>query len=157
MQYIDILKTDLAKAQNATQKVVCALTQQEEQNQFFQNQLQTLTVDALPFPKELLYEAGVPSGVTFDSNYLPHYYVQPTVEKHMRVYISRNGKCYHRQFGCSEATKPIHLFIAAQKYAPCERCIPYKARKYKVPDWYFEFLKLVDQYSKEVQQLESKN
>ena len=82
---------------------------------------------------------------------------QPTVEKHMRVYISRNGKCYHRQFGCSEATKPIHLFIAAQKYAPCERCIPYKARKYKVPDWYFEFLKLVDQYSKEVQQLESKN
>lgn len=154
---IDILKTDLAKAQNATQKVVCALTQQEEQNQFFQNQLQTLTVDALPFPKELLYEAGVPSGVTFDSNYLPHYYVQPTVEKHMRVYISRNGKCYHRQFGCSEATKPIHLFIAAQKYAPCERCIPYKARKYKVPDWYFEFLKLVDQYSKEVQQLESKN
>lgn len=77
----------------------------------FQNQLQTLTVDALPFPKELLYEAGVPSGVTFDSNYLPHYYVQPTVEKHMRVYISRNGKCYHRQFGCSEATKPIHLLL----------------------------------------------
>lgn len=65
------------------------------------------------------------------------------------------GKCYHRVFGCSGATIQVHLFTVADKYIPCERCIPYEAQNYKIPNWYYEFLKLLNQYVQDNPQIEA--
>ena len=86
--------------------------------------------------------AQVPNGVSFDIDNLPHYDLDPIVEKNMHVYISKNGKFYHRSKGCMQATIPIHLFTAAQFYSPCKCCIPSKAQDYKVPLWYYRYLQL---------------
>ena len=155
--HIERLQNDLAKTQQVLQRTLTAAKQEAEYSSSLRSQLESLTTDALSFPKEFLYKAGVPNGVTFDSNYLPHYYVKPSVEKHMRVYISPAGKCYHRVFGCSGATIQVHLFTVADKYIPCERCIPYEARNYKIPNWYYEFLKLLNQYVQDNPQLEATN
>jgi hypothetical protein len=95
--------------------------------------------------QEALKIAQVPDGVSFDKDNLPHYYSNPTVESHMNVYISSTGKKYHRIKGCSHATTPIHLFIAASSFTPCEKCIPCIAWNYQVPDWYFRYLQLMCQ------------
>lgn len=153
--HIERLQNDLAKTQQVLQRTLTAAKQEAEYSSSLRSQLESLTTDALSFPKEFLYKAGVPNGVTFDSNYLPHYYVKPSVEKHMRVYISPTGKCYHRVFGCSGATIQVHLFTVADKYIPCERCIPYEARNYKIPNWYYEFLQLLNQYVQNNPQIET--
>ena len=153
--HIERLQNDLAKTQQVLQRTLTAAKQEAEYSSSLRSQLESLTTDALSFPKEFLYKAGVPNGVTFDNNYLPHYYVKPSVEKHMRVYISPTGKCYHRVFGCSGATIQVHLFTVADKYIPCERCIPYEARNYKIPNWYYEFLKLLNQYVQDNPQIEA--
>lgn len=102
------------------------------------------------FDEELLIEADVPDGVTFDECLLPHYYIDSTVEEHFHVYISENGKCYHRKRACSGATIPVHLFAVADKYHPCEKCIPRKAHHYKIPNWYYKYVELAsDQLYKE--------
>lgn len=152
--HIESLQNDLAKTQQVLQRTLTAAKQESEYSSFLRSQLESLTTDALSFPKDFLYKAGVPNGVTFDSNYLPHYYVKPSVEKNMRVYISPTGKCYHRVFGCSGATIQVHLFTVADKYIPCERCIPYEARNYKIPNWYYEFLQLLNQYVQNNPQIE---
>ncbi len=87
--------------------------------------------------------AGVPNGVTFDNDYLPHYYSIPSVERNMHVYICKAGACYHRQLGCCGANREIHLFIAAENYRPCKHCIPDVALDYKIPDWYYRYLQLI--------------
>lgn len=153
--HIERLQNDLAKTQQVLQRTLTAAKQEAEYSSSLRSQLESLTTDALSFPKEFLYKAGVPNGVTFDSNYLPHYYVKPSVEKHMRVYISPTRKCYHRVFGCSGATIQVHLFTVADKYIPCERCIPYEAQNYKIPNWYYEFLKLLNQYVQDNPQIEA--
>lgn len=155
--HVKSLRFDLAKAQETVQKALQASEQEKEYSTFLRSQLESLTTDALPFPKELLYKAGVPNGVTFDSQYLPHYYAKPSVEKNMRVYISASGKSYHRKFGCSGATIQTHLFIVANKYTPCERCIPPKAWDYKIPAWYYEFLNLLKENVEETPQIEEKS
>lgn len=155
--HVKSLRFDLAKAQETVQKALQASEQEKEYSTFLRSQLESLTTDALPFPKELLYKAGVPNGVTFDSQYLPHYYAKPSVEKNMRVYISASGKSYHRKFGCSGASIQTHLFIVANKYTPCERCIPPKAWDYKIPAWYYEFLNLLKENVEETPQIEEKS
>ena len=150
------LRDDLDKTRRELEKALKGNLQEEEYISFLRSELEALSTDILSFPKEILYEAGVPNGVTFDKNFLPHYYAQPSVEKNMRVYISKGGKSYHRKFGCSGSTIPIHLFVAATKYTPCERCIPYKAWNYKVPQWYYDFLALLAKYEQEQPQLEDK-
>ena len=92
---------------------------------------------------EILAAAKVPDGVGFDGNDLPHYYRDATVESRMTVYISPNGKKYHRTFGCSGAYESIHLFTAASSRIPCSKCIPFAAMNYKVPEWYYRYLQLV--------------
>lgn len=91
---------------------------------------------------EIATLAGVPKGVTFDNSNLPHYYVNPTVEEHMTVYISTSGKKYHRKYGCCGARKKIHLFSIAGQYGPCQNCVPYEASNYTPPQWYFRYLQL---------------
>jgi hypothetical protein len=95
--------------------------------------------------QEALKIAHVPTGVSFDKENLPHYYSNSTVESNMHVYISSTGNKYHRIKGCSRATIPIHLFIAASSFTPCERCIPYRALSYTIPNWYFRYLQLICQ------------
>ena len=92
---------------------------------------------------EILAAAKVPDGVGFDGNDLPHYYRDAAVESRMTVYISPNGKKYHRTFGCSGAYESIHLFTAASSRIPCSKCIPFAAMNYKVPEWYYRYLQLV--------------
>ncbi len=91
---------------------------------------------------EIATLAGVPKGVTFDNSNLPHYYVNPTVEEHMTVYISASGKKYHRKYGCCGARKKIHLFSIAGLYGACQNCVPYEASNYVPPQWYFRYLQL---------------
>lgn len=93
--------------------------------------------------EDILKLAGVPAGVTFDENLLPHYFNNPIVESHFRVYVSDSGKKYHRKPFCSNARQRLHLFEAInKKYEPCNNCIPYKARNYKIPKWYYRYIYL---------------
>lgn len=92
---------------------------------------------------ELMKIAKVPPGVTFDGNLLPHYYCNNVVEKNFHVYISDGGKCYHRKKYCSKASTPVHLFSVADHMLPCQRCIPLAAQNYKIPAWYYRYLKLL--------------
>jgi len=91
-------------------------------------------------PEEIAKLAGVPEGVTFDEELLPHYYCNEIVENNLHVYVSNKGKCYHREYGCSGAKTPIHLFTAASQFVPCQKCIPYRGRFYKIPAWYYRYI-----------------
>ena len=96
--------------------------------------------------EECLKEAGVPKGVTFDKDLLPHYFVNPTVERNFYVYISKGGTHYHRTPMCSGAWMRVHLFSVCNKYTPCERCVPYKARNYRIPAWYYKYISLMKEH-----------
>lgn len=109
-------------------------------------QIATIKSESISFysmsEEEMKLAAGVPDGVSFDENSLPHYYVNPTVEKHFTVYISYTGKRYHRICGCSGAYTPMHLFTVSGTYTPCTRCVPFQARNYQIPLWYYKYLHL---------------
>ncbi len=107
------------------------------------NQLMALRekhVECALSPEEIAKLAGVPEGVTFDDELLPHYYCNEIVENNLHVYVSNKGKCYHRKRGCSGAEIPIHLFTAASQFAPCHKCIPYRGLFYKIPAWYYRYI-----------------
>ena len=112
-----------------------------------ENQLKKIRTD--PFPsagltyKEIQRIAKIPDGVVFDEYNLPHYRINPDVESNMHVYISDKGFCYHRKEGCSGATRPMHLFLAASSFSPCHKCIPRRSWNYKLPDWYYRYLQLI--------------
>lgn len=96
--------------------------------------------------EELLKEAGVPFGVSFDADALPHYYLNNTVERNFHVYISNNDRHYHRKYNCSGATVPVHLFRVADTYCPCQKCISYRAWNYRIPSWYYKYLDLLQKH-----------
>ncbi len=122
-----------------------------EKNHSLNKELETLKArqkeDPLYTYRDLMEDAGVPHGVTFDNYLLPHYFCNSTVEKNMHVYISSTGKCYHRKLWCSGASTPVHLFTVADRLAPCQKCIPSSAWNYKVPSWYYRYLKLLGRKS----------
>ena len=101
----------------------------------------TVNLDTLT-EKEILSICGVPSGVTFDDELLPHCPNNPFVESHFSVYITSTGKCYHRIRGCCGANHKVHLFVAAGNFEPCSKCIPPAAWKYEIPDWYYRYVQL---------------
>lgn len=101
----------------------------------------TVNLDTLT-EQDILSICGVPSGVTFDEQLLPHCPGNPFVESHFSVYITSTGKCYHRIRGCCGAHHKVHLFVAAGNFEPCSKCIPPSAWKYEIPDWYYRYVQL---------------
>lgn len=126
-------------------QLVQKLTYQASQSHILKENLFLLEKSDLS-PEECFIKAGVPTGVTFDEDLLPHYYVNPSVENNFYVYISLNGKCYHRKYMCSGAFVRVHLFTVADKYTPCERCVPSKAQNYKIPSWYYKYVALMKKH-----------
>lgn len=142
---INLLEGENARLQRYANTSNIRISELEEYCDIIKEEIQKLSVNAVTIPEQFLQKAEVPYGVIFDRDLLPHYFVNATVEKHMHVYISPSGNCYHRKLGCSGAAIPVHLFTVADTYTPCERCIPYEARNYKLPKWYYEILKLVEE------------
>lgn len=137
----------LSNLQNDVDVVLQENTSLKMENHSLNEELDSLKaqqkVDPLYTYSDLMEDAGVPHGVTFDRYLLPHYYCNSTVEKNMHVYISDSGKCYHRKFLCSGASTPVHLFTVADRLSPCSKCIPRIAWHYRVPAWYYRYLKLL--------------
>ena len=106
---------------------------------------------------EILTAAKVPDGVTFDSDDLPHYYQDATVESRMTVYIAHSGKKYHRIRGCSDAFDSTHLFLAASVRTPCNKCVPSAAMNYRIPEWYYRYLQLMNRQRRLIERNSTKS
>ena len=55
------------------------------------------------------------------------------------VYLSNNGKCFHRSKGCCSSYRPAHYFTAKQYYKPCSKC---GGHYYNIPEWHIKYMEL---------------
>jgi len=88
--------------------------------------------------------ARVPEGIRFLNGY-PVDNNDSTYGSYT-VYISENGKCYHRKAGCCSARKPRHIFQAQGYYSPCSKCS--SGYRLKAPDWFYDYDRLQKECAK---------
>lgn len=57
------------------------------------------------------------------------------------VYVTENGKTFHKSKRCSRHGKPSHIFEISQSLVPCRRCAKYIKFPTSTPDWYEQLKK----------------
>lgn len=110
----------------------------EEEKMYYSNLYQNKSISEL---------ANIPSNIEFDEIDLPISVDNSGLKwgKEFTVFVSKNGRCYHRKPRCCGVQNTMHIFNAVKsRKIGCSKCVrATEAEKTsRVPEWYLKYLEI---------------